>query len=194
KRAPDNCTKLNGTKWIGSIDKDNVGLVRILLGLGMKIKHTKNMSPMNFAVSPKEMFATIDEMKCDQMAKSLLISNEPLYVKHFNFIFEELWKSGVNVEDRIRQIEEGVDQPNIEIIQNPEESIKRSHELIRSAKEEVLRIFPSVNAFRRQVRVGIMQQFKEMAENHGIKIRILLPATDQQQITQIVNEETATSG
>ena len=33
-----------------------------------------------------------------------------------------------------------------------------------------------------------------MAEKHGIKVRILLPATDQQQITQIVSEETATSG
>ncbi|HET7390466.1 MAG TPA: HAMP domain-containing sensor histidine kinase, partial [Nitrososphaeraceae archaeon] len=193
KRALDNCT-INGTKWIGSIDKDNVGLVRILLGLGMKIKHTKNMSPMNFAVSPKEMFATIDEMKCGQMAKSLLISNEPLYVKHFNFIFEELWKNGVNVEDRIRQIEEGIDQSNIEIIQNPEESIKRSHELIRSAKEEVLRIFSSVNAFRRQVRLGIMHLFKEIVEKHGIKVRILLPATDDQQTMQIVNEETAALG
>ncbi|MGA9172098.1 MAG: ATP-binding protein, partial [Nitrososphaeraceae archaeon] len=97
-------------------------------------------------------------------------------------------------KDRINTIEEGIDQSNIEIIQNPEESIKRSHEIIRSAKQEVLRIFSSVNAFRRQVRVGIMQQFKEMAEKHGIKVRILLPATDQQQITQIVNEETATSG
>ena len=194
KRAPDNCTKLNCTKWIGSIDKDSVELVRILLGLGMKIKHTKNMSPMNFAVSPKEMFATIEEMKYGQMAKSLLISNEPVYVKHFNFIFEELWKNGVNVEDRIRQIEEGIDQSNIEIIQNPEESIKRSHELVRSAKEEVLRIFSSVNAFRRQVRLGIMHLFKEIAEKHGIKVRILLPATDDQQTMQIVNEETAALG
>jgi hypothetical protein len=197
KRTPDNCTKINGTKWIGSIDKDNVGLFRILLGLGMKIKHTKNMSPMNFAVSPKEMFATIDEMKCGQMAKSLLISNEPLYIKHFNFIFEELWKNGVNVEDRIRHIEEGIDQSNIEIIQNPEESIKRSHELIRSAKEEVLRIFSSVNAFLSQIRLGIMNLFKEIAEKHGIKIRILLPATDDQQTMQItiksVDKSTQTS-
>src|SRR5205814_10089281 len=145
-------------------------------------------------VSPKEMFATIEEMKYGQMAKSLLISNEPVYVKHFNFIFEELWKNGVNVEDRIRQIEEGIDQSNIEIIQNPEESIKRSHELIRSAKEEVLRIFSSVNAFRRQVRLGIMHLFKEIAEKHGIKVRILLPATDDQQTMQIVNEETAALG
>jgi signal transduction histidine kinase len=129
-----------------------------------------------------------------ELMRSLLTSNEPAYIIHYNSVFEEIWKNGIDAKDRIIEIEEGIDQSNIEIIQNPEESIKRSHEIIRSAKQEVLRIFSSVNAFRRQVRVGIMQQFKEMAENHGIKIRILLPATDQQQITQIVNEETATSG
>jgi two-component system sensor histidine kinase VicK len=190
----DNHTKVNRTKWIGNIDKNSIDLVKIFLHLGMQIKHIKNMPPMNFAVSSKEMYATIDEMKGGQLAKCLLTSNEPIYVKHFNFIFEELWKNGIEAKDRINTIEEGIDQSNIEIIQNPEESIKRSHEIIRSAKQEVLRIFSSVNAFRRQVRVGIMQQFKEMAEKHGIKVRILLPATDQQQITQIVNEETATSG
>jgi signal transduction histidine kinase len=190
----DNHTKVNRTKWIGNIDKNSIDLVKIFLHLGMQIKHIKNMPPMNFAVSSKEMYATIDEMKGGQLAKCLLTSNEPIYVRHFNFIFEELWKNGIEAKDRINTIEEGIDQSNIEIIQNPEESIKRSHEIIRSAKQEVLRIFSSVNAFRRQVRVGIMQQFKEMAEKHGIKVRILLPATDQQQITQIVNEETATSG
>ena len=190
----DNHTKVNRTKWIGNIDKNSIDLVKIFLHLGMQIKHIKNMPPMNFAVSSKEMYATIDEMKGGQLAKCLLTSNEPIYVKHFNFIFQELWKNGIEAKDRINTIEEGIDQSNIEIIQNPEESIKRSHEIIRSAKQEVLRIFSSVNAFRRQVRVGIMQQFKEMAEKHGIKVRILLPATDQQQITQIVNEETATLG
>ena len=190
----DNHRNVNRTKWIGNLDKNSIDLVKIFLHLGMQIKHIKNMPPMNFAVSSKEMYATIDEMKGGQLAKCLLTSNEPIYVKHFNFIFEELWKNGIEAKDRINTIEEGIDQSNIEIIQNPEESIKRSHEIIRSAKQEVLRIFSSVNAFRRQVRVGIMQQFKEMAEKHGIKVRILLPATDQQQITQIVNEETATSG
>ena len=175
----DNHTKVNRTKWIGNIDKNSIDLVKIFLHLGMQIKHIKNMPPMNFAVSSKEMYATIDEMKGGQLAKCLLTSNEPIYVKHFNFIFEELWKNGIEAKDRINTIEEGIDQSNIEIIQNPEESIKRSHEIIRSAKQEVLRIFSSVNSFRREVRVGIMQQFKEMAEKHGIKVRILLPATDQ---------------
>ena len=43
---------------------------------------------------------------------------------------------------------------NIEIIRNTRESIKRSFDLVESARDEVLRIFSSITAFRRQARVG----------------------------------------
>jgi two-component system, OmpR family, sensor histidine kinase VicK len=51
--------------------------------------------------------------------------NQP-YVNHFKSIFEELWKNGIDALDRIRDIEEGVDQADIEIISNPKEGIKRA--------------------------------------------------------------------
>ena len=57
---------------------------------------------------------------------------------------------------------------------------------MESASDEVLRIFSSINAFRRQVRGGVLHLFKESIE-HGVKVRVLIPA-DYQQITQIINE------
>jgi two-component system, OmpR family, sensor histidine kinase VicK len=75
---------------------------------------------------------------------------------------------------------------NIEIIRNTRDSIKRSFDLVQSAREEVLRIFSSITAFRRQVRVGVLHLFKESIER-GVKVRVLIPA-DYQQITQITNE------
>jgi two-component system sensor histidine kinase VicK len=75
---------------------------------------------------------------------------------------------------------------SIEIIQNPTGSIKRAYDLIRSAEEEVLRIFSSIHAFRRQVRLGIMHLFKDAVER-GVRVRILIPA-DQNEVIQIVNE------
>jgi two-component system, OmpR family, sensor histidine kinase VicK len=189
-RLVDSNKRCKNTRWIGTINKDNVQLIKAYLDLGMKIKHIKNMSPMNFAVSYKKMYATIDEMKGGQIAKNLLISNDPAYIRHYISIFEDLWKNGVNAEDRIKEIEEGIDhQSTIEVIQNPEESIKIAYDIIKSSKEEVLRIFSSVKAFRRQVRAGIMNLLIEMVEKHGIKVRIMIPAVDEQQITQIVNEE-----
>ena len=75
---------------------------------------------------------------------------------------------------------------NIEIIRNTRESIKRSFDLVQSARDEVLRIFASITAFRRQVRLGVLHLFKESIEC-GVKVRVLIPA-DCQQITEIINE------
>jgi two-component system, OmpR family, sensor histidine kinase VicK len=75
---------------------------------------------------------------------------------------------------------------SIEIIQNPTYSVRRAYDLIKSAEEEVLRIFSSIPAFRRQVRLGIMHLFKDAVER-GVRVRILIPA-DHNEVIQIVNE------
>jgi signal transduction histidine kinase len=76
---------------------------------------------------------------------------------------------------------------SIEIIQNPTGSIKRAYDLIKSAEEEVLRIFSSIHAFRRQTRLGIMHLFKDAIVERGVRVRILIPA-EQNEVIQIVNE------
>src|SRR5215216_5916478 len=166
-----------GIRWITSIiEKDSADLVRTFLNIGVQIRHVKNMPPIDFAVSDKEMMATIEKMEGGEIAKSLLVSNEAAYINHFVYIFEELWKDGIDAADRIRDIEEGVDQANIEIISNPKEGIKRARSIIQSAKEEVLIMFSSVNAVRRQIEMGRLQLLKSVSEAHNARVRILIPA------------------
>jgi two-component system, OmpR family, sensor histidine kinase VicK len=164
-----------GIRYISNIDRDNVNLARILLDAGIEIKYLKNLPPMSFGVSDKEIAATIEKMEGGKNVQSLLLSNEPTYVNHFYHIFEELWKNGIDAKDRIRDIQEGIESATIEIIQNPLYSIKRAYDLINSAQEEVLRIFSSINAFHRQARLGIMHLFKDAIER-GVRVRILIPA------------------
>jgi two-component system, OmpR family, sensor histidine kinase VicK len=175
-----------GIRYISNIDKDDMNLAKILLDAGIKIRHVKNLPPMSFGVSDKEIAATIEKMEGGKNVQSLLLSNEPRYVNHFYYIFEELWKNGIDAKDRIRDIEEGIESASIEIIASPTGSIKRAYDLVKSAEEEVLRIFSSINAFRRQTRLGIMHLFKDAVER-GVRVRILIPA-DQKEVIQIVNE------
>src|SRR5919199_5891307 len=124
-----------GIRYISNIDRDNVNLARILLDAGIEIKYLKNLPPMSFGVSDKEIAATIEKMEGGKNVQSLLLSNEPRYVNHFYHIFEELWKNGVDAKDRIRDIEEGAEPASIEIIPNPSYSIKRAFDLVNSAQE-----------------------------------------------------------
>jgi signal transduction histidine kinase len=166
-----------GIRWVTSIiDKDNADLARDFLNIGVQIRHVKNMPPIDFAVSDKEMMATIERMEGGDIAQSLLVSNEPAYVNHFRSIFEELWKNGIDALDRIGDIEQGVDQANIEIISNPKEGIKRAWSIIKSAKEEVLILFSSASTVRRQIDMDGLQLLKEILEKRSAKVRVLIPA------------------
>jgi signal transduction histidine kinase len=176
-----------GIKYISTINKHNKNLAKILIHAGVQLRHVKNLPPMSFGISDKQMAATIEKMEYGKKVQSLLISNEPVYVKHFTSIFEELWNDGIDATVRIRDIEEGIESTNIDIVENPQESLKIAYKMIKSAKYEVLRIYPSINSFHRQVRVGAIDLFKEVLE-HGVNVRILIPA-DEQEIRRIVNEE-----
>ena len=183
----------NGIRWITSIiDKDSADLVKIFLDIGVQIRHVKNMPPIDFAVSDKVMMATIEKMEGGEIAQSLLVSNEPAYINHFASIFEELWKNGNDASDRIRDIEEGVDQANIEIISNPKEGIKRAWNIIKSTKEEVLIMFSSANAARRQLEMGGLQLLKEASEKNSAKIRVLIPADDGNIMSTTMKETKST--
>ena len=177
-----------GIRYITNIDNDNVELAKLYLDSGIQVKHVKNLPPMSFGVSDKEMAVTIEKMEGGRVINSLLSSNEPLYVKHFASIFEELWRNGIDAKSRIRDIEDGIETEGIEIIQNPTESLKIAYDIVKSARHEVLRIYPSVNALRRQIRAGAFRIFKEVLED-GVKVRILIPA-DEQQIAELENEIT----
>jgi two-component system, OmpR family, sensor histidine kinase VicK len=127
-------------------------------------------------------------MEGGKQSENFLISSEPLYVKHFSTIFEELWRNGIDATDRIRDIEEGVDLADIEIIPNPIEGLQRAWNIAKAAQIEVLVIFSTPNAFRRQIKEGILELLKEVSEkklsspdhptrNYDmLNVRLLVPA------------------
>src|SRR5215469_6836193 len=164
-----------GMRWIINIDKENVNLVKVFLEAGIQIRHVKNMPPMNFGVSDKEMAGTIEKMEGGKMGQSFLFSNEPLYINHFNSLFEEIWENGIDAIARIKAIEEGVDSEGIKIIQDPVEIQRLAFSLIQKAMEEILVMYSTANAFHRQEHAGKLQLLKEAATERGVKVRILTP-------------------
>jgi hypothetical protein len=58
---------------------------------------------------------------------------------------------------------------NVEIIENPKESIDHGYDISISAKEELLLAFPMVNSFLRNVRTGMsMQLLKEEYSKNNV--------------------------
>ena len=178
-----------GIRYITKIDRDNIQLVKEHLNSGVQIRHTRNLPPMSFEYTDNESAATIDKLEHGIRIQNLLISNETAYLKHFGSIFEELWNNGVDAADRIKDIEEGIDLAEIEIIANPREGITRAWSAIKHAKEEVLIMFSSTNAFRRQIQMGGLRMLGETSSKRNVKIRLLVPHGEDQRILSAIIED-----
>jgi two-component system sensor histidine kinase VicK len=169
----------DGIRWIMRIEKDSINLVKKFLKLGVKIRHVKNLAPINFTVSKHGLIATVEEMTGGGMIQNLLTSNEASYIKHFTSMFEQLWKEGVDARYRIKDIEEKVGIAEIEIIRNPIDSIARGWDMVRSARKEINVLFSSSNALKRQIAMGALPLLRNASEKQKVRIRMLLPSSDK---------------
>jgi hypothetical protein len=78
-------------------------------------------------------------------------------------------------------------QANVEIIENPKESVDRAYDISISTREELLLAFPTVNSFLRNIRTGMsMLLLKEEYSKNNVRLRVLTPTDNQ--IMQIIQE------
>ncbi|MDQ6862355.1 MAG: ATP-binding protein [Thermoproteota archaeon] len=164
-----------GIRYITTINKDNEELATLLLNEGVQLRHTKNLTPLSFSISNKEFQATAEKMEGGKMIKSLLVSTEPIYIDHYDSIFEQLWNNAIDAKDRIIDIKEGVDLTDIEVIPRSARARLLYLELVKNANEEILFIFPTSDAFIRQDKMGAIPLAIEAAKERAVKVRILVP-------------------
>ncbi len=163
--------KHGGIRWLSSINKEDTELVKIFLNEGLDIRHIKDEPSLNFALSNKLFNSTIEKMEEGKMVTSLFSSNDALYLSHYQAVFEELWKKGIDARYRIKDIEEG-HSVNIEIIPNADESLKLYYKLSELVKYEVLILLPSANGFFHTDKSSGFKFLNEIASK-GVKVNVL---------------------
>ena len=163
-----------GIRYVSNITQDNSKFVKVFLDAGIRIRHVKNLPPMSFGVSDKELAATIEKMEGGKIVQNLLLSNEPAYVNHFHFIFEDLWAEGIDAEDRIRDIEGGIESADVEVIPMSSTAKDLYLNLVKEAEKEIIIMFPTTNAFIRQKNIGVIQFSEEAVTERNVNVRILM--------------------
>ena len=93
----------------------------------------------------------------------VIYSNVKYFVEQQKYVFESFWNKAIPAAQRIREIEEGVNLGMTEIIQDSYRTKEVFIDIIRSAEDEILLILPTVNAFLREERIGIIQLLREAA-------------------------------
>src|SRR6478672_8614595 len=181
----------NGIKWLTYIDddKNTIELVKIFLDAGIQIRHIKNLPSMNFSFDSKSIQLTIERMDKGRLMNSLLISNEPAYIKHFTSYFQELWNNyGIDALERIKDIEEGMEH-YIEVIRHADRSLCIYLDIVKSATSEIFFIFPTPKAFIRQL--NPIDLAIQASKERKVKVKILTPYNEfvERSIKHFLKEE-----
>ena len=143
------------------------------------------MPPIDFAVSDKEMIATTEKTEePEEIIRSLLVSNERAYISHFVFIFNELWKDGIDARERILTIEQGIEPEFIEVINDPQRAERVLIDLAKSVKKEALFILPDDKSMIRVDRLGVIDYLIKASQDGAI-VKIICPLTKEN--SDIVN-------
>jgi two-component system, OmpR family, sensor histidine kinase VicK len=167
-----------GLRWLTNIDdKESANLVQLFLQAGMQTRHMKNRPPLNFGVSDNEVAFTIEKMEGGKMSSSFLVSNEPLYVNHFNSVFEELWRNGIDATNRIREIEEKVEVEFVDVIADHVKVSSVLLDLAKSVKNEALCLIPTPMGMVRVYKLGVIDHIIKASQN-GATVKIICPITE----------------
>ncbi len=89
-------------------------------------------------------------------------------------------------EQKIKEIEEGIDYGNTEVIKIPIRTKDLFINLVKNAKKEILLLLPTTNAFLREERIGLIHSLNDASKERSVNVRILTPINEI--ITKILQD------
>ena len=159
-------------RWVTDITKDNLMYCKDLMQYA-EVRHISSLNG-NFAVSETEYIAaaTINE---EQPVPKLIYSNSKEMVEQQQYIFDNFWSKAMPAEQRIREIEQGIEPQRIEVIYDAGQALELYQSLITSAEKEIKIMFPTTNALIRQDKAGILFLLQQAAAAKKCQVKVLVP-------------------
>ena len=98
----------------------------------------------------------------------MIYSNVRELVEHQQYVFDTLWNKSISSQEKIKEIEEGIQPHFTEIIRDTHQIRKLAVEFGTSAREEFLVLFSTARAFYRNFKLGHDRLAEELAIQHGV--------------------------
>ncbi len=163
-------------RFITEITKENLHYSKELMKI-VELRHLDGIKG-NFGISDgingMEYRASPTSKKEDTPSE-YIISNVRSLVEQQQYFFDMLWSRAIPAKQRIKEIEQGAKREFLETIRDLGEIQKIALDLIKKAEEEILILFSTANAFRRQEKAGVLELLKEAAKLNDVRVRILVP-------------------
>jgi two-component system, OmpR family, sensor histidine kinase VicK len=163
------------SRFITDITKDNIEYCKELMQIS-ELRHLDGIKG-NFAISEKAYVASATLQEAS-LLQQVIYSNVRAILDQQQYVFETLWSKAIPADLKIRGIEDGLDLGRTDIIQSPRMILDLLTNMIKSAKTEILLMLPTINAFLRENRIGVIELLKKSATENNVNVRIITPSND----------------
>ena len=118
-------------RFITEITKDNIIYCKEL----MKITDLRHLDGVkgNFGISDGKNYGGSANVKEGQPPTEIMRSNARTFVEQQQFFFETLWSKALPAEQRIKEIEKGIEPVKTKVLQNPQEIFKATIEFYKNS-------------------------------------------------------------
>ncbi|WP_337863945.1 hypothetical protein [Nitrososphaera sp.] len=160
----------NSIRWLGPIERQDIGLVQSFMKKGAQIRHVDRM-PFAFILSDAVLHV-VDRSGEGGQAR-LLATNTPPLIEYHRQLFEELWAGAKEADVRIAELQDA-EPVAIQKLATGKESIRQAHSMLESAKSRVVCLFSSPQGLKRFLRMHDRAFFAEMS-GKGVSVEVVAP-------------------
>lgn len=157
------------------ITRENLPYCKKLMSLVDELRHLDGVRG-GIAISETEYMATTVLQESVPLTEVIYSSIREV-VEQGQYIFDTLWSTATPAEQKIKELEEGVERPVIQVISDTRNSISLAYDLISSARHEILIMFASAKTFLLAADAYTLNHYQKALQK-GINLTILVPIYD----------------
>ena len=164
-------------RYLTEITSENISYCKDLLSAVSELRHLDGIKG-NFMISESEYLAPVVLFEKGKVAARIIYSNVKELAEQHEYVFDTLWSKAISAEQRIREIEEGVEPEFFDVTTDRERVCRIFVDLASSAKEEMLALLPNDKSMVRLDRLGVIDHMIRASQN-GTIIKIICPLSEE---------------
>jgi two-component system sensor histidine kinase VicK len=157
------------------ITRENLPYCKKLISLVDELRHLDGVRG-GIAISESEYMATTVLQEGAPLTEVIYSSIREV-VEQGQYIFDTLWSTATPAEQKIKELEEGVEHLAIQVITDTRTSISLAFDLMGSARHDILVMFASAKTFLLAANAYTLNHYQK-ALQRGINLTILVPVDD----------------
>ena len=169
-------------RYVTEITKDNISYCKQMRTIVDELRHLDGIKG-NFYISETGYLAPATFHEAGKPAAQIIYSNVKELIDHQKYVFETLWSKTIPAEERICEIEEGIETEFYEVITDNEKASQILIDMTNSIKKNALIFLPNDKALLRVDRLGIVDSLLKASKN-GAEIKIICQLSEENSLIQ----------